>query len=47
MCAIAGCGGVSRARRASLITVVHSMVTVAGILNPPETFRVTTTVGGE
>ena len=32
---------------APLITVVHSMGTVAGILSPPETFRVTTKVGGE
>ena len=32
---------------APLITVVHSMGTVAGILNPPETFRVTTKVGGD
>ena len=32
---------------APLITVVHSMGTVAGILNPPETFRVTTKVGSE
>ncbi|EMA69193.1 glycosyltransferase [Halorubrum distributum] len=32
---------------APLITVVHSMGTVAGILNPPETFRVTTKVGSD
>jgi len=32
---------------APLITVVHSMGTVFGILNPPETFRVTTKVGSE
>lgn len=32
---------------APVITVVHSMGTVAGILNPPETFRVTTKVGGK
>ncbi|WP_432508143.1 glycosyltransferase family 2 protein [Halorubrum ezzemoulense] len=32
---------------APLITVVHSMGTVAGIVNPPETFRVTTKVGSE
>ncbi|TKX56567.1 glycosyltransferase family 2 protein [Halorubrum sp. SS7] len=32
---------------APLITVVHSMGTVAGILNPPESFRVTTKVGGD
>ncbi|WP_435066664.1 glycosyltransferase [Haloplanus sp. C73] len=32
---------------APVITVIHSMGTVAGILNPPETFRVTTKVGGE
>jgi hypothetical protein len=30
---------------APLITVVHSMGTVAGILSPPENFRVTTKVG--
>jgi hypothetical protein len=32
---------------APVITVIHSMGTVAGILNPPETFRVTTKVGSE
>ena len=32
---------------APLITVVHSMGTVAGIVSPPETFRVTTKVGSE
>jgi hypothetical protein len=32
---------------APLVTVVHSMGTVAGILAPPEAFRVTTKVGGE
>ncbi|MFB6077970.1 MAG: glycosyltransferase family 2 protein [Halarchaeum sp.] len=32
---------------APVVTVVHSMGTVAGILNPPETFRVTTKVGSE
>ena len=32
---------------APVITVVHSMGTVAGILDPPETFRVTTKVGGD
>ncbi|OYR86023.1 hypothetical protein DJ71_06915, partial [Halorubrum sp. E3] len=32
---------------APLITIVHSMGTVAGILNPPETFRVTTKVGSD
>ena len=30
---------------APVITVIHSMGTVVGILNPPETFRVTTKVG--
>ena len=32
---------------APVITVVHSMGTVAGILNPPETFRVTSKVGSK
>ncbi|WP_435075802.1 glycosyltransferase [Halorubrum sp. HHNYT27] len=32
---------------APVITVVHSMGTVVGILNPPETFRVTSKVGSE
>mgnify|MGYP000041244844 FL=1 len=32
---------------APLVTVIHSMGTVAGILNPPEHFRVTTKVGGD
>ncbi len=32
---------------APVITVIHSMGTVAGILNPPETFRVTTKVGSK
>ncbi|WP_256402315.1 glycosyltransferase [Halorubrum salinum] len=32
---------------APLITVIHSMGTVAGIVSPPETFRVTTKVGSE
>lgn len=32
---------------APLVTVVHSMGTVAGILNPPERFRVTEKVGVE
>ena len=32
---------------APVITVIHSMGTVMGILNPPETFRVTTKVGGK
>ena len=32
---------------APMITVIHSMGTVAGILNPPETFRVTTKVGNK
>lgn len=31
---------------APLVTVVHSMGTVAGILDPPEEFRVTEKVGG-
>lgn len=30
---------------APLVTVVHSMGTVAGILDPPEEFRVTEKVG--
>ena len=32
---------------APLVTVVHSMGTVAGILAPPERFRVTTKTGGD
>ncbi|ELZ48932.1 hypothetical protein C464_05960 [Halorubrum coriense DSM 10284] len=32
---------------APVITVIHSMGTVAGIVSPPETFRVTTKVGSE
>ena len=32
---------------APLITVIHSMGTVAGILDPPETFRVTTKAGSK
>ncbi len=32
---------------APVVTIVHSMGTIAGILNPPETFRVTTKVGSE
>jgi|AntDeeMinimDraft_4_1070355.scaffolds.fasta_scaffold00146_36 hypothetical protein len=32
---------------APVITVIHSMGTVAGLLNPPETFRVTTKVGSK
>ncbi|MFC7208934.1 glycosyltransferase [Natronoarchaeum sp. GCM10025321] len=32
---------------APVITVIHSMGTIAGLLNPPETFRVTTKVGSK
>jgi cellulose synthase/poly-beta-1,6-N-acetylglucosamine synthase-like glycosyltransferase len=32
---------------APLVTVVHSMGTVAGILTPPERFRVTTKIGSK
>jgi len=32
---------------APLVTVVHSMGTITGILDPPEQFRVTTKVGSE
>lgn len=32
---------------APVVTIVHSMGTIAGILRPPETFRVTTKVGNE